>query len=89
MSTFGPVGLRSSNGMRMCHNVCVLVRVRGRNELNVYTTLSYPRISSFRTIHKHAHTRILRPFEASELTGVKADIALLLRALQCYNLNNE
>ena len=37
MSTFSPVGSRSSNGMRMCVCVCVC----GRNELEVYTTLAY------------------------------------------------
>ena len=92
MSTFSPVSLRSSNGMRMCvsHCVCVCVRVRawvhvcdsvtvclcvcGRNELNVYTMLAYPQISSFSAIHKHTHTRILKPFEDSEPTGLKVDI---------------
>ena len=58
------------------------MHVRGRNELNVYTTLAYPRISSFCTIRKHAHTRILKPFEDSELTGLKVDIA----APSCKNL---
>ena len=61
----------------MCVCVCVCVRVCGRNELNVYTTLAYPRISSFRTIHKYAHTCILKRFEDSELTGLKVDIAVL------------
>ena len=97
MSTFIPVGLRSSNGMRMCVShcvracvracvcvwvsvcvtvcVCVCVCVCGRNELNVYTTLAYPRISSFSAIHKHTHTRILKPFEDSEPAGLKVDIA--------------
>ena len=59
----------------VCVCVCVCARVCGRNELNVYTTLTYPRISSFRAIHKHAHTHILKPFEASQLTGLKVDIA--------------
>ena len=57
----------------MC--VCVCVCVCGRNELNVHTTPAYPRISSFRAIHKHAHTRILKSFEDSEPTGPKVDIA--------------
>ena len=60
-----------------CACVCVCLRVCGRNELNVYTTLAYPRISSFRTIHKYAHTCILKRFEDSELTGLKVDIAVL------------
>ena len=101
MSTFSPVGLRSSNGMGMCVSqcvcvclracvharacvcvsvcvcvcVCVCLCVRERNELNVYTTLAYSRISSFRAIHKHTHTRILIPSENSEPTGLKVDIA--------------
>ena len=58
--------------VRACVRVCVCVC--GRNELNVYTTLAYPCISSFRTIHKHTHTHILKPFEDSELTGLKVDI---------------
>ena len=67
--------------MRVCVHArvhvraCVRVCVCGRNELNIYTTLAYPRISSFRTIHKHARTRIVKPFEDSELTGLKVDIA--------------
>ena len=32
-------------------------------------------ISSFRAIHKH--TRILKPFEDSEPTGLKVDIAII------------
>ena len=76
----------------MCVCVCVCVRVCGRNELNVYTTLAYPRISSFRTIYKHAHTRILKPFEDSELTGLKVDIAassvlFLLSFSKCTSSN--
>ena len=76
MSTFSPIGLRSSNGMRMCmcHSVCACVCVCvcacacmfvcvcvcmrvcmracvcGWNELNVYATLAYPRISSFSSL---------------------------------------
>ena len=57
----------------VCHSVCVCVC--GRNELNVYTMLAYPRIGSFCAIHKHMHTRILKPFEDSEPTGLKVDIA--------------
>ena len=53
--------------------VCVCVCVEGI-ELNVYTTMAYPRISSFRATHKHAHTRILKPFEDSERMGLKVDI---------------
>ena len=97
MSTFNPVGLRSSNSMRMCVShcacvcvlawvhacvcvcdsvcVCVCVCVCGWNQLNVYTTLAYPHISSFSAIHKHTHTRILKPFEDCEQTGLKVNIA--------------
>ena len=32
-------------------------------------------------IHKHTHTRILKPFEHSEPTGLKVDIARYLRFL--------
>ena len=65
------------------------VRVDG---MSVYTTLAYPPISSFRTIHKHAHTRILKPFEDSELTGLKVDIAassvlFLLSFSKCTSSN--
>ena len=38
----------------VCDSVCVC----GRNELNVYTTLAYPHISSFCAIHKHTHTHM-------------------------------
>ena len=54
--------------------------VCGQNELEVCTTLAYPRISSFRTLpvlymDTHTHTCILKPFEDSKLTGLKVDIA--------------
>ena len=58
-----------------CVCVCVHACVCGRNELEVCTTLAYPHISSFRTIHKHMHTHILKPFEDSEPMGLKVDIA--------------
>ena len=54
----------------MCVCVCVCVCV-----MNVYTTLAYSRISSFCAIHKHTHTRILKPFEDSEPTGLTVDTA--------------
>ena len=41
--------------------------------------LAYPNISSFGTMPAsaiHMHTRILKPFEDSELTGLKVDIAV-------------
>ena len=49
------------------------VCVCGRNELNIHAMLAYPRITSFRAIHKHTH--ILKPFEDSEPTGLKVDTA--------------
>ena len=79
MSTFSPVGSRSSNGMSECVCVCVCmsvcVCVCGRNELEVCTTLAYPHISSFRTMPHKLHTHTLKPFEDSEPTGLKVDIA--------------
>ena len=61
----------------MCVCVCVCVCVW--NKLEVCTTLAYPHISSFRTmpvLHTSTrHTRVLKPFEDSEPTGLKADIA--------------
>ena len=50
MSTFSPVGSWSSNGMRI--SVCVVCGGgwgRGRNELDVCTTLAYSHIRLFRT----------------------------------------
>ena len=75
---------------RVC--VCVCVCVCGRNELNVYTTLAYPRISSFRSTQARAHKHILKPFEDSELTGLKVDIAassvlFLLSFSKCTSSN--
>ena len=65
----------------MCVCVCVCGGGEGggggQNELNVYTMLAYPRISSFRAIYKHMHTRILKPFEDSEPTGLKVDTATM------------
>ena len=61
--------------MRMCVCVCVW------NELEVCTTLAYPHNYEFilyyaSAIHKHTHAHILKPFEDSEPTGLKVDIAL-------------
>ena len=61
--------------MCVCVCVCVCMHVCERDELNVYTMLAYPRISSFCAIHKQVRTRILKQFEDSELTGLKVDIA--------------
>ena len=35
-------------------------------------------------IHKHTHTRILKPFEDSEPTGLKVDIASRFVSVRCY-----
>ena len=55
------------------------VCVDGRNELEVCTTLAYPRYQLIpcyaSAMHKHTHTRNLKPFEDSEPTGLKVDIA--------------
>ena len=78
MSTFSPVSLQSSNGMRTCVTVCVCVRVCGWNELNAYAMLAYPRISSFCAMYTSPHTRrILKPFEDSKPMGVKVDTAFV------------
>ena len=76
MSTFSPLSSWSSSGMKMCVCVCVC----GWNELEVCTTLALPHINSFRTMpvlytSPRTHTHILKPFEDSEPTGLKVDIA--------------
>ena len=58
----------------VCVHACM--RECGGIELEVCTALAYPHIGSFCTmpvlcIHKHTHTRILRPFEDIESTGLK------------------
>ena len=59
----------------VCTHACMCVC--GRNELEVCTTLAYPHISSFRTMPVlHTSTHILKPFEDSELMGLKVDIAV-------------
>ena len=60
-----------------CVCVCVCVCVCGWNELEVCTTLAYIYIS-VHSVHKHTHTCILKPFEDSEPTGLKVDIACKL-----------
>ena len=70
LSTFSPIGLRSSNGMRMCDCECVCVY--GMN-LKYAWHQFIPYYAG--AIHKHTHTHILKPFEDSEPTGLKVDIA--------------
>ena len=76
MPTFSPLGSRSSNGMIVC--VCVRVpaceRERVWNELEMCTTLTYPHISSFRTMPVYTHKHIHIPFVDSEPTGLKVVI---------------
>ena len=71
MSTFSPVGSQSSNGMRenvcvcMCACVCVW---------NIHISVHSVLCQCY-NLHKHMHTRILKPFENSEPIGLKVDIA--------------
>ena len=51
------------------------MRVCGQNELEVYNMLAYPHISSVLCVYTQAHAHILKPFEDSNLTGLKLDIA--------------
>ena len=50
VSNFSPIGLLSSNGMRMCVLVLVCVLVCVWTEWTSCTTLAYPHISSFRAV---------------------------------------
>ena len=62
--------------------VCVRVCVCGRNALEVRTTLVYPHIKFIpHTVASatHKHTYILKPYEVSEPTGLKVDIAATAR----------
>ena len=58
-------------------------------ELNVYTTMACRRVSSFRATHKQVHTRILKPFEDSEQTGLKVDIPPPPRASVSFSPSHE
>ena len=57
--------------------VCVCVCACGWNELKVCTMMSFSHISVYSVLWQciHTNTRILKPFEDSELTGLKVDIA--------------
>ena len=68
ISTFSPIGSWSSNGMRVC--VC-MDRSMHYVGISTYQFISYYASA----IHKHMYTRILKPFEHSELMGLKVDIA--------------
>ena len=70
--------------MRACVRGCVCVCVR--DELEVCATLAYPHISSFRTMPVlYTSTRILKPFEDSEPTGLKVKHAAynVIKAAVC------
>ena len=84
MSTFSHVGLQSSDGISVCVCVCVRACVRACVRVCVEWTWSvhYVGISTYQfipyyaiAIHKHTHTRILKPFEDSEPVGLKVEIA--------------
>ena len=70
MTTFSPVGLRSSNGMRMCVRVCV-------DGMNLTYALHWLIHISVHSVlcqcytQAHAHTHILKPSEDSEPTWLK------------------
>ena len=106
MSTFSPVGSRSSNCVcacacvracvRACLRACVWVRERENVRSCVRACVctewtcgmwyalrwhisTYQFIPCYASaIHKLTHTRILKPFDDSEPTGLKVDIAGLL-----------
>ena len=66
MSTFSPVGLQCSNGMRLCVCVCVCV-----------CTLAYISVHSVLfQCFTDTSTRILKPSEDNELTSLKVDTAM-------------
>ena len=79
MSTFSPVGLQSSNGISVCVCVCVCA---WRVYMEWTWSVHYIGISTYQfipyyaiAVHKHSHTRILKPFEDSEPLGLKVKIA--------------
>ena len=86
ISTFSPVGLLSSNGLRMC--VCVLVYStwlasgKVRNELIIMWICQrspHTRMHTLSHTHTHSlslsHTHTLIPFEDREPTGLNVDTA--------------
>ena len=79
MSTVSPASLRASNGVRVCG-------------MNLCTTLVYQH--QFIPCYSSANARILKPFEDSELTGLKwiqrstfslfmISLPTLVKALHC------
>ena len=98
MSTFNPIGSWSSDGMRMCVCVCVCVRACVRacvhacvcvDRMNLkYAVRWHIHISVHSVLcqhytQAHAYTHILKPFEDSEPTGLKVDIAQRFTHLSC------
>ena len=64
--------------VRVCVCVCVCVCVDGMNlkyALRWHIHISVHSVLYASVMHKHSHTRILKPFEDSEQTGLKVDIA--------------
>ena len=81
MSTFSPVGSLSSNGMR----ICVYVWTEWTWSMQYVGISTYQFITYYASvIHMHTHSCILKPFEDSELTGLKVDIAFLHTC--CYGI---
>ena len=72
VSTFSPIGSLSSNGMRMC--VCVDGMNLSTHSVGISTYQFIPYYAN--AVHLHMHTRILKPFENSEPTGLKVDVAI-------------
>ena len=68
-TSFSPVGLRSSNGMRMC--VCVWVWTELTLSMHYVGTSTWQFIPYYASVY----TRFLIPVEDSEPTGLKVDIA--------------
>ena len=75
MPTFSPISSQSSNGVCVCVHVCVCAEwTWSMHYIGISTYQFIPYYAS--VIHKHTHTCILKPFEDSELTGLKVDIAV-------------
>ena len=71
---FSPVGSRSSNGMRMCVCVCMCVWTEWTWSMHYFGISTDQFIPCYASVI-HTHTCILKPFEDSEPTGLKVDIA--------------